>query len=167
MKRTLVVTELWRSQALWLATSICCVRTSSRSSAKSSHGTGCLKSSISGWVGRWSKAVTKALGDRLLGCRRLCSADLGRAVLAALDADVEPWQDIHVQSSVREINASPLRKLPKCSVSSSSLSDSEVNNDMKVLILGGCGMLGPWVVKALKHRHEIILTDINPPGDEF
>ncbi len=36
---------------------------------------------------------------------------------------------------------------------------------MKVLILGGCGMLGPWVVKALKHRHEIILTDINPPGD--
>ena len=38
---------------------------------------------------------------------------------------------------------------------------------MKVLILGGCGMLGPWVVKALKHRHDIILTDINPPGDEF
>ena len=35
---------------------------------------------------------------------------------------------------------------------------------MKVLILGGCGMLGPWVVKALKHRHDIILTDINPPG---
>ena len=34
---------------------------------------------------------------------------------------------------------------------------------MKVLILGGCGMLGPWVVKDLKHRHEIILTDINPP----
>ena len=38
---------------------------------------------------------------------------------------------------------------------------------MKVLILGGCGMLGPWVVKALKHRHDIILTDINPPGDGF
>ena len=38
---------------------------------------------------------------------------------------------------------------------------------MKVLILGGSGMLGPWVVKALKHRHDIILTDINPPGDEF
>ena len=38
---------------------------------------------------------------------------------------------------------------------------------MKVLILGGCGMLGPWVVKALKHRHEIILTDINPPGEGF
>ena len=38
---------------------------------------------------------------------------------------------------------------------------------MKVLILGGCGMLGPWVVKALKHRHDIILTDIDSPGDEF
>ncbi len=38
---------------------------------------------------------------------------------------------------------------------------------MKVLILGGCGMLGPWVVKALKYRHDIILTDINPPESEF
>ena len=38
---------------------------------------------------------------------------------------------------------------------------------MKTLILGGCGMLGPWVVKALKKRHEILLTDINDPGDEY
>ena len=30
----------------------------------------------------------------------LCSDDLGRAVLAALDMDVEPWQDVHIQSSV-------------------------------------------------------------------
>ena len=30
----------------------------------------------------------------------LCSQDLGRAVLPALDADVEQWQDIHIQSAV-------------------------------------------------------------------
>lgn len=34
------------------------------------------------------------------GTAALCSEDLGRAVLAALQADVEPWQDIHIQSSV-------------------------------------------------------------------
>lgn len=34
------------------------------------------------------------------GMSALCSADLGRAVSAALQADVEPWQDIHIQSSV-------------------------------------------------------------------
>ena len=34
---------------------------------------------------------------------------------------------------------------------------------MKTLILGGCGMLGPWVVKALKDRHDILLTDIVEP----
>ncbi|MCH7735245.1 MAG: NAD(P)-dependent oxidoreductase [Chloroflexi bacterium] len=32
---------------------------------------------------------------------------------------------------------------------------------MKVLILGGNGMLGPWVVKSLEGRHELRITDIN------
>ncbi len=32
---------------------------------------------------------------------------------------------------------------------------------MKVLILGGNGMLGPWVVQALEGRHELRITDIN------
>lgn len=32
---------------------------------------------------------------------------------------------------------------------------------MKVLILGGNGMLGPWVIKALAGRHELLVTDIN------
>ena len=31
---------------------------------------------------------------------------------------------------------------------------------MRVLILGGNGMLGPWVIKALDGRHEIRVTDI-------
>ena len=31
---------------------------------------------------------------------------------------------------------------------------------MNVLILGGTGMLGPWVVKSLKDKHKILLTDI-------
>ena len=38
---------------------------------------------------------------------------------------------------------------------------------MKTLILGGCGMLGPWVVKALKDRHDILLTDITEPSIEY
>lgn len=32
---------------------------------------------------------------------------------------------------------------------------------MKVLILGGNGMLGPWVVKSLEGRHQLRITDIN------
>ena len=38
---------------------------------------------------------------------------------------------------------------------------------MKILILGGTGMLGPWVVKALKNKHEILLTDIKEPPSEY
>lgn len=34
------------------------------------------------------------------GTSALCSEDLGRAVLAVLESDVEPWQDIHIQSTV-------------------------------------------------------------------
>jgi nucleoside-diphosphate-sugar epimerase len=34
------------------------------------------------------------------GSAALCSEDLGRAVLAALTTDIEPWQDIHIQSPV-------------------------------------------------------------------
>ncbi|MEX0761894.1 MAG: NAD(P)-dependent oxidoreductase [Dehalococcoidia bacterium] len=37
---------------------------------------------------------------------------------------------------------------------------------MKVLILGGNGMLGPWVVKALDGRHYLRVTDINKPSDD-
>ena len=39
------------------------------------------------------------IGDNA-GASVLCSEDLGRAVLAALKSDVEPWQDIHIQSTV-------------------------------------------------------------------
>tara|TARA_Y100000817_G_scaffold230757_1_gene183186 strand:- start:1529 stop:2317 length:789 start_codon:yes stop_codon:yes gene_type:complete len=38
---------------------------------------------------------------------------------------------------------------------------------MKILILGGTGMLGPWVVKALKDKHEILLTDISEPPKSY
>ncbi len=34
------------------------------------------------------------------GMAALCSKDLARAVLSALEADVEQWQDIHIQSTV-------------------------------------------------------------------
>ena len=35
---------------------------------------------------------------------------------------------------------------------------------MKVLILGGNGMLGPWTIKALEGRHDLRVTDINDPS---
>ena len=38
--------------------------------------------------------------DEDAGMAALCSSDLAKAVLAALQSDVEPWQDIHVQSAV-------------------------------------------------------------------
>ena len=38
---------------------------------------------------------------------------------------------------------------------------------MKILILGGNGMLGPWAVRAMKGRHEILLTDINEPHPDY
>jgi len=38
---------------------------------------------------------------------------------------------------------------------------------MNLLILGGNGMLGPWVVRALKNKHNILLTDINDPHPNY
>ena len=38
---------------------------------------------------------------------------------------------------------------------------------MKILILGGNGMLGPWAVKAMRDRHDILLTDINDPHPDY
>ena len=37
---------------------------------------------------------------------------------------------------------------------------------MKVLILGGNGYLGPYVVKALESKHELHVTDIRPPAQQ-
>ncbi|NJN81508.1 MAG: NAD(P)-dependent oxidoreductase [Caldilineaceae bacterium] len=38
---------------------------------------------------------------------------------------------------------------------------------MKVLILGGTGMLGPYVVPLLAPLHEVRNSDIHPPPDDF
>jgi nucleoside-diphosphate-sugar epimerase len=38
---------------------------------------------------------------------------------------------------------------------------------MKVLILGGNGMLGPWAVTAMKDRHDILLTDVKEPSADY
>ena len=38
---------------------------------------------------------------------------------------------------------------------------------MKVLILGGNGMLGPWTVESLEGRHELRVTDINEAPEGF
>ena len=36
---------------------------------------------------------------------------------------------------------------------------------MNILILGANGMLGPYVIKALQHKHKLRLTDINEYED--
>ena len=40
---------------------------------------------------------------------------------------------------------------------------------MNVLVLGGNGMMAPWVVPALAARHRVVVTDVNapPPPTEF
>ena len=38
---------------------------------------------------------------------------------------------------------------------------------MNVLILGGNGMMGPWVIEALAGRHTLRVTDINDPPADF
>jgi nucleoside-diphosphate-sugar epimerase len=32
---------------------------------------------------------------------------------------------------------------------------------MKVLILGGAGMLGPYVIPVLEHKYDLLVTDIS------
>jgi hypothetical protein len=43
-------------------------------------------------------------------------------------------------------------------------SNGERGIEVKVLILGGNGYLGPHVVKALESKHELRITDIKPPA---
>ena len=38
---------------------------------------------------------------------------------------------------------------------------------MRVLVLGGAGMLGPYVVPLLEHDHELLVTDIKPLAIDF
>ncbi|MSQ08152.1 MAG: NAD(P)-dependent oxidoreductase [Dehalococcoidia bacterium] len=38
---------------------------------------------------------------------------------------------------------------------------------MKVLVLGGNGMMGPWTLKALEGRHELRVTDVNEAPKGF
>lgn len=38
---------------------------------------------------------------------------------------------------------------------------------MKVLILGGAGMLGPYVIPVLEHQYDLLVTDIKRPPIDF
>lgn len=97
-EENLVVTELWRSKPLASDINLLCAH---------------LVEIICKEYARDQKfeVVNLRLGWPLVagdkdnisgdaGTAVLCSADLGRAVLAALEADIEPWQDIHIQSPV-------------------------------------------------------------------
>ena len=97
-EENLVVTELWRSQPLASDINLLCahlVEIICKEFARDRMFE--VVNLRLGWP--LVEGDHKALGDDC-GMSALCSADLGRAVLAALEADVEPWQDIHVQSTV-------------------------------------------------------------------
>ncbi len=97
-EENLVVTELWRSKPLASDINLLCAH---------------LVEIICKEYARDQKfeVVNLRLGWPLVaggrddidvntGTSALCSEDLGRAVLAALESDVELWQDIHIQSTV-------------------------------------------------------------------
>jgi len=97
-EENLVVTELWRSKPLASDINLLCAH---------------LVEIICKEYARDQKfeVVNLRLGWPLVaggkddissdaGSAALCSEDLGRAVISALESDVEPWQDIHIQSTV-------------------------------------------------------------------
>ena len=97
-EENLVVTELWRSQPLASDINLLCahlVEIICKEFARDRMFE--VVNLRLGWP--LVDGDHEALGDDP-GMSALCSADLGRAVQAALAADVEPWQDIHVQSQV-------------------------------------------------------------------
>lgn len=97
-EENLVVTELWRSQPLASDINLLCahlVEIICKEFARDRMFE--VVNLRLGWP--LVKGGQDALGDDP-GMSALCSEDLGRAVSTALDADVEPWQDVHIQSSV-------------------------------------------------------------------
>ncbi len=97
-EENLVVTELWRSKPMASDINLLCAHLVEIICKEFARD-------------RMFEVVNLRLGWPLveggpgeLGCdpamSALCSEDLGRAVRAALDADVEQWQDIHIQSAV-------------------------------------------------------------------
>ena len=97
-EENLVVTELWRSKPLASDINLLCthlVETICKEFARDRKFE--VVNLRLGWplIEGGRDALT---GDS--GSAALCSEDLGRAVLSALDADVEQWQDIHIQSPV-------------------------------------------------------------------
>ena len=97
-EENLVVTELWRSQPLASDINLLCahlVEIICKEFARDRMFE--VVNLRLGWP--LVEGSIDDLGDSS-AMSALCSRDLGRAVLAALDTDVEPWQDIHIQSAV-------------------------------------------------------------------
>lgn len=97
-EENLVVTELWRSKPLANDINLLCAHLVEIICKEYARD-------------RMFKVVNLRLGWPLVAGRKddmdgdsgtaaICSEDLGRAVRAALEADIEPWQDIHIQSTV-------------------------------------------------------------------
>ena len=97
-EENLVVTELWRSKPLASDINLLCAHLVEIICKEYARD-------------RMFEVVNLRLGWPLIegghdalsgddGTSAICSQDLGRAVLSALEADVEQWQDIHIQSPV-------------------------------------------------------------------
>ena len=97
-EENLVVTELWRSKPVASDINLLCahlVEIICKEYARDRKFE--VVNLRLGWplIDGGSDAIGEGSGDA-----PLCSQDLGRAVIAALEADIEPWQDIHIQSSI-------------------------------------------------------------------
>ena len=97
-EENLVVTELWRSKPLASDINLLCahlVEIICKEYARDRKFE--VVNLRLGWP--LVEGGRGGIGDEA-GNSALCTQDLGRAVAAALEADVEPWQDIHIQSAV-------------------------------------------------------------------
>ncbi len=97
-EENLVVTELWRSKPLASDINLLCahlVEIICKEYARDRKFE--VVNLRLGWP--LVEGGRDGIGDEA-GDSALCMQDLGRAVAAALEADVEPWQDIHIQSAV-------------------------------------------------------------------
>lgn len=97
-EENLVVTENWRSKPLASDTNLLCAHLVEIICKEYARDRKFEVANLRlGWplVEGGLEALDADVGDS-----SLCSEDLGRAVLSVLEADIEPWQDIHIQSTV-------------------------------------------------------------------
>ncbi len=99
-EENLVVTENWRSQPLASDVNLLCAHLCETVCKEFARDRKFQVVNLRlGWpiVG----GSPDALGDDA-GTAAVCHEDVGKAIIAALESDVEQWQDVHVQSSIAD-----------------------------------------------------------------